>query len=259
MPYAAQDGAKGIINCEDEPLIAVGLGCAIGVMRHPYNGKLPNGKQDHSFPPVGRNYKNRLDEVVRGVRWHRIAEPFGVANDAYIDSVLLDDYWEVQADETWAKRNIGDVVRKSAPARISRNMPLPEVTAAHTNEAPYVMASRYPNGATAIVTTERTLGRKCVLNPVVVAVQMEDLYKPVGIFGKYEYLVLNFTEKINPATIKVFGQDLAGDYATEITDRLMIKDSQITVPRELIETVGLMNATKGDESLPGMVLQVFNK
>ena len=259
LPYAAQDGAKGIINCEDEPLIAVGLGCAIGVMRHPYNGKLPNGKQDHSFPPVGRNYKNRLDEVVRSVRWHRIAEPFGVANDAYIDSVLLDDYWEVQADETWAKRNIGDVVRESAPARISRNMPLPEVTAAHTNEIPYVMASRYPNGATAIVTTERTLGRKCVLNPVVVTVQMEDLYKPVGIFGKYERLILSFAEKIDPATIKVFGQDLAGDYATEITDRLMIKDNQITVPGELIEKEGLMNATKGDESLPGMVLQVFNK
>ena len=88
---------------------------------------------------------------------------------------------------------------------------------------------------------------------------MEDLYKPVGIFGKYERLILSFAEKIDPATIKVFGQDLAGDYATEITDRLMIKDNQITVPGELIEKVGLMNATKGDESLPGMVLQVFNK
>lgn len=259
LVYDAKDNAKGIINCEDEPFIAVGLGCAIGVMRHPYHGNLPDGRQDHSFPPVGRNYKNRLDEVVRGVRWHRIAEPFGVANDACIDTVKLNDHWEVQPDETWVKRNVGDVVRESAPARISRNMPLPEVNAEHTGEMPFIMASRYPNGATAIVTTERTLGRKCILNPVDVSVQMENLYKPVGIFGKYKNLILNFNEKIDPTSIKVWGQDLAGDRAIEITDRLVVEGSQITVPGKLIETVGLTDATEGDESLPGMVLQVFKK
>lgn len=257
--YNGKDNAKSIINCEDEPYIAVGLGCAIGVMRHPYQGNLPNGKQDHAFPPVGRNYKNRLDEVVRGVRWHRIAEPFGVANDACIDTIKLDDYWEVQADETWVKRNVGDVVRQSAPARMSRNMPLPEVNAGHMGEVPFILASRYPNGATAIVTLERTLGRKCVLNPVVVKVQIEDLYKPVGIFGKYKDLVLNFNEEIDPVTIKIMGQDLAGDRAVEITDRLMIEGNKITVPGKLIESVGLANASEADESLPGMVLQVFNK
>lgn len=259
LGYDAKGDAKGIINCEDEPFIAVGLGCAIGVMRHPYNGNLPDGKQDPAFPPVGRNYKNRLDEVTRGVRWHRIAEPFGVANDACIDTVKLNDHWEVQADETWVKRKVGDVVRESAPARISRNMPLPEVTTINTDEVPFIMASRYPNGATAIVTTERTLGRTCVLNPVVVTVRMNDLYKPIGIFGKYKDLVLNFDEKINPATIKVWGQDLAGDRAIDITKRVVIKGNQMTIPGRLIEKVGLTDATKGDESLPGMVLQVFNK
>lgn len=259
LSYDAKGRAKGIINCEDEPFIAVGLGCAIGVMRHPYKGNLPDGRQDHAFPPVGRNYKNRLDEVVRGVRWHRIAEPFGVANDACIDTVKLNDHWQVQADETWVNRKVGDVMRESAPARISRNMPLPEVTAADTGEVPFVMASRYPNGATAIVTTERTLGRKCVLTPVVVTVQMSDLYKPIGIFGKYKDLVLNFDKKINLAAIKVMGQDLAGDCAVDITDRLVVKGNRVTVPGELIETVGLANAAQGDESLPGMVLQVFKK
>jgi len=259
LGYNAKGEAKGIINCEDEPYIAVGLGCAIGVMRHPYNGNLPDGRQDHAFPPVGRNYKNRLDEVIRGVRWHRIAEPFGVANDAFIDTLKLNDYWEVQADETWVNRKVGDVVSESAPARISRNMPLPEIAAISPDKAPFVMASRYPNGATTIVTTERTLGRECVLPPVDVSIQLHDLYKPVGIFGKYKSLVLNFNKKVDRSTIKVLGQDLAGDRAVEITDRLMIKDNQITIPGELIETVGLMDATKGDESLPGLVLQIFGK
>ncbi len=259
LKYDARGNAKGIINCEDEPYIAVGLGCAIGVMRHPYKGNLPNGKQDYVFPPVGRNYKNRLDEVARGVRWHRIAEPFGVANDAYVDSVKLNDHWEVRADETWVNRKAGEVVRESAPARISRNMPLPQVTASRGSEVPFVMASRYPNGATAIVTTERTLGRKCVLKPIVVTAQMDDLYKPIGIFGKYKSLVLHFNEEIDLSAIQVLGQDLASDRAVEITDRLVVKGNRITVPGELIEAVGLMNATEGDESLPGLVIQVFKR
>lgn len=259
LSYHAKDGAKGIINCEDEPFIAVGLGCAIGVMRHPYKGNLPDGRQDIAFPPVGRNYKNRLDEVVRGVRWHRIAEPFGVAGDACIDTVKLNDYWEVQAEETWVNRNPGDMLRESAPARISRNMPLPEVVAVRVDEVPFVMASRYPNGATAVVTTERTLGRECVLPLVTVTVQIEDLYKPIGIFGKYKELVLNFREKVDLSSIKVWGQDLAGDCAIDITDRLKAEGHQLTVPGELIQTVGLTDASEGDESLPGMVLQVFKK
>lgn len=259
LTYHAEEGAKGIINCEDEPFIAVGLGCAIGVMRHPYKGNLPDGRQDFAFPPVGRNYKNRLDEVVRGVRWHRIAEPFGVAGDACIDTVKLNDYWEVQAEETWVNRNPGDMLRESAPARISRNMPLPEVMAVRADEVPFVMASRYPNGATAVVTTERTLGRECVLPLVTVTVQIEDLYKPIGIFGKYKELVLKFREKVDLSSIKVCGQDLAGDRTIDITDRLKAEGYQLTVPGELIQTVGLTDASEGDESLPGMVLQVFKK
>lgn len=47
--------------------------------------------------------------------------------------------------------------------------------------------------------------------------------------------------------------------AIDTTKRVVIKGNQMTVPGELIETVGLADATKGDESLPGMVLQVFKK
>lgn len=109
------------------------------------------------------------------------------------------------------------------------------------------------------MTTERTLGRECVLPLVTVTVQIEDLYKPIGIFGKYKELVLNFREKVDLSSIKVWGQDLAGDHAIDITDRLKAEGYQLTVPGELIQTVGLTDASEGDESLPGMVLQVFKK
>jgi len=158
LPYKAKEGAAGIINCEDEPYIAAGLGCAIGIMRHPLVGNLPNGKPDHAFPAVGRNLKRRLDEVVRGIRWHRIAEPFAVDGDFTIDDVNLEDTWLLQADETWNKnRKVGDVLKESAPARASRRMPLPEVSETDDNR-PFVLASRYPNGAVAVAAIGRVLG-----------------------------------------------------------------------------------------------------
>ena len=44
--------------------------------------------------------KKRLDEVVRGIRWHRIAEPFGVnGKDFEIDNVRLEDYWILKEKE----------------------------------------------------------------------------------------------------------------------------------------------------------------
>lgn len=52
LPYHASPDAEGLINCEDEPYIAAGLGCAIGVMRHPFAGNLPNGSRNRAFPPV---------------------------------------------------------------------------------------------------------------------------------------------------------------------------------------------------------------
>ncbi|MBQ5655544.1 MAG: hypothetical protein IIV01_04970, partial [Bacteroidaceae bacterium] len=56
LPYKTEGNNKGIINCEDEPYIAVGLGCAIGIMRHPMDGNLPDGRQDEVFPPLQKVY-----------------------------------------------------------------------------------------------------------------------------------------------------------------------------------------------------------
>jgi hypothetical protein len=120
LHYIPQGDAKGIINCEDEPYIAAGLGCAIGVMRYPFADKLPNNTNDYAFPPVGRDIKYRMDEVTRGIRWHRIAEPFGVGSDYKIDKEVLKDYWVLEERETWNKKHKpGDTLRESAPARIS--------------------------------------------------------------------------------------------------------------------------------------------
>lgn len=256
LAYKTKGRAKGIINCEDEPYIAVGLGCAIGVMRHSFKGNLPNGKQDHVFPPVARDIKNRTDEVIRGVRWHRIAEPFGVGGSYSIDTVKLEDYWTLQENETWMNRPIGESVRASAPARISRGIPLPHVTNLHAENQPFILTSKYPNGAVAIVSIGRALDREYISSKEQVSVQVSDMYVPIGIFGQFKEVILSFPDMVSIEGKKVWAQDLAGDIPIDITNKVKIEGEKIIISGEIIEKVGLMAASKGDKSDPGLIMQI---
>lgn len=248
---------KGIINCEDEPQIAVGLGCAIGVMRHPFTGNLPNGNSDFAFPAVGRNYKMRVDEVIRGVRWHRIAEPFGVNNDGNVDGTKLNDYWTYHSGESWRSHKNNEKIEASAPARISRNMPLP-TTDSKDSQRPYILASKYPNGAVAVVTIGRTIDRKYISNKINVNIQADSWTKPFGIFGYFKNLTIDIKNKLQSTSkAKVWAQDLAGDTPVDITNDVTIKSNQLVIPGSVIERVGLMAKSKNDQSDPGLVLQVY--
>jgi len=259
LKYKPEGDAKSIINCEDEPYIAAGLGCAIGVMRHPFVGNLPNGTIDFVFPPVGRNLKLRLDEVVRGVRWHRIAEPFGVGSDNYkIDEQKLQDKWVVGYRDTWGKAKIGDTLKASAPARISRGLPLPIVKSDDTAR-PFVLSSRYTNGAIAIATIGRGLNHEYITQRVDVEQQIPDVVHPIGIFGNYGSLTLILPERTGLSDYKIWVQDLAGDTPMEIIRKVIIKNNQITLPGDVIRMVGLSAKTEGDLSDPGLILKFEKK
>lgn len=255
LEYKAQDGVKGIINCEDEPYIAAGLGCAIGIMRHPIDGPTPSGLKDNAFPPVGHNYKKCLDEVVRGVRWHRIAEPFGVNDDGQCDSTILEDYWIYTERDSWVDREEGSVMREEAPAIVSRAMPLPEVSD-DSSDRPYILASTYPNGAVAVAAIGRALGREYVTKEVDVTVKGSEWDAPVGLFGYFKSVTVEYLSDA-PAKARIWAQDLAGDTPVEITDEVKIDGNKITISGDVIKRVGLMNASEGDLSAPGLVLKVF--
>lgn len=256
LTYPANGTKPGIINCEDEPYIAVGTGSSIGIMRHEFNGKLPDGVQDFVFPPQGRDLKSRLDEVVRAVRWHRIAEPFGIDQTTiYVDSAKLRDYWIMGEKETWMNRKAGSVNEKSAPAIIARGLEKPQVTPVGNDTLkPYILASKYPNGAVAVSSIGRTVDRAYVTPRANVLIKVDSVNKPLGIFGRYGQLTIRIasTTKIK----KIMAQDLAGDKPVDITQKVIIKPNQFVIPGELIDEIGLMNATKGDLSEPGMVLLV---
>ena len=255
LRYKTQPGSLGLINCEDEPLIAVGLGCVIGVMRHPLNKALPNGLSDHVFPRAGRNLKARIDEVNRALKWHRLAAPFAVNDDAQFSEQLLTDVWRLAERETWVpSHHAGDTLRESAHAIISRCMPLPEV---HTEggESPYVISSRYPNGAVCVATVERLLLEEhtWITPRADVTLQMGDTKGPIGIFGFYHSLKLCFDKPLSPNT-HVWAQDLIGQQPIDITSDVNIADKTLTLPGSLLERIGTLASTPGDESAPGVVV-----
>ena len=203
QPDAEREG-WGIINCEDEPYIAAGLGCAIGVMRHPYVGSLPNGKPDSYFAddaPKARRLKNRLNEIVRAVRWHRIALPFGHSRQQWLyDSELLQES--------------GNGKRWEAPARMSRRMPLPQFV----NDAdaasplrPYLLASVYDNGCAAIAIINRNIDGIYRSERADVSCQPLRWDRKVGVFGYCRSLKLTFQNGLPNVPYKVYAQDLASD------------------------------------------------
>ena len=51
-------------------------------------------------------------------------------------------------------------------------------------------------------------------------------------------------------------QDVAGDHAYDVTDRVALAGGSVTIPGELIHTVGREAQPGGDTSEPGVVLQL---
>ena len=256
LPYKAGENAKGIVNCEDEPYIAAGLGCAIGIMRHPYAGPLPSGRDDEAFPATVRDLKRRIDEVVRAVRWHRIAAPFGVDGDFQKDDVILEDNWVYMTGESWINHEAGSAIKGSAPARVSRRMPLPVVNSDGKNQ-PFVLASCYPNGAVAVAAIGRTQKRQYIEKEVDIEIEARSTTAPIGIFGYMKSLRVNFPDAIPTGkTLHVYAQDLKADRAIDITSQVKIEGRSLIIPGKVISGIGLMMSAPGDKSAPGLVVQI---
>jgi hypothetical protein len=199
-----------------------------------------------------------LNEVERGVLWHRVAPPFKVDGQVSIDPTNLTDTWYFQAREGWATK-AGKWATNSAPARITRGgLPLPTVKV-DDGEPPFVIASRNPNGAIAIATLGRTIcasptDRKYWTPLADITLAAGKLTGHIGIFGHYKTLTLSFDAPMTGRTI--LAQDILADQAKDITDQAVIKGNTITLPGSLIEQIGLEKADPGDKSDPGLVISI---
>lgn len=219
-----------ILNTEDEMYIGAVLGCAIGIMRHPQWKKMQGNNYDPFYA------RKRITEIIRAVRWQRISPAFGVGSaSVQLDEKYLSDSWTFAKGDTWASWFDEKEVIQKAPARVARGMNLPEVES--NEEVPYVIASRHPNGAVAVATLPRVTSTKSLFHPKAV-VTLNDLEcePPIGIFGSYEKLVLNF--KYMPEKFSVYAQDLAADNAINITREIVAEKNRLILPGELLERLG---------------------
>jgi hypothetical protein len=254
---AMLDGAEGhpeikaLLNVEDEVYVAAVMGCTMGIMRHPLIGMRHGGDPDLFFNGP-RQTKRRLDEVVRAVCWQRIAAPFspGTGKTA-IDKEILLDSWTFEPTQTWQRELVGATVRQGAPARIARNIDLPEVKT--KGDKPFVFAARFPNGAVAIGVQERTrVGHAWYTTGCDVTLSVSDAPGPYGIFGHFDNLTLTFDKA--PQKKKILAQDLAGANAVDITGSVQLRGNRLHIPGRVIRDVGLRAGTPGDLSSPGLVI-----
>jgi hypothetical protein len=243
----------GLLNVEDEVYVAAVMGCTMGIMRHPLMGLRPGPDYDLFFNGV-RQPKRRMDEVVRAVRWQRIAPPFaaGIGRVQVSDEIITDG-WTFEPGQTWQHEILHETVRQGAPARIARNLSLPNVKC--SGDAPFVFAARFPNGAVAIGAQERTRTEKAWYMPECdVTLHAGDAAGPFGVFGRFGSLTLVFD---GPREGKrLLAQDLAGDEAVDISSQVKFSGRSVTIPGEVLLLVGLGHATEYDNSSPGCVLAI---
>ena len=245
-------GARGndcIINCEDEVYMAAALGCSMAIMRH------PSCKDPLLTGSDPRLLRSRSIEVIRALKWLRIAPPYPVGyTKTNLHTTRLDDDWRFKTGETpfgWVE---GMLVRQGAPSIVARNSPLPKVES--QGSPPYVVTSKHPNGATAIATLPRAFAGRGFVHPEVdVTLEVEDPAKPIGIFGRYRSLTLDLIGP--PLNARVMAQDLASSEAVDVTDRVNLAGSTLVLPGELINQLGGAAGPRGDQSDPGLVLQIF--
>ena len=269
-----------LLNCEFIPYISAGLGCSLGIMQQPEKNvgyppqvilagretcddllaKLPPGQTDvMRLAPL--YYDRRMLEIVRTLRWQRIAPPFPVGGHTnYISPEFFSDSWDLRSPPCWYSGDLKDVIVQRAPAVIGRNIAPVTVEASPTNytapNLPYVLASRYPNGAIAIATLGRVSPDWGYVNPgAVIRARVGTLTAPVGLFGLF-YSVTLEAEDIT-TNMTVWAQDLAKNRPVDITSQVRLQRGSLTIPGSVAREL-CPSFNDFDFSEPGIVLVLRN-
>jgi len=237
--------ATGIINCEDEPYIAAGLGLMMGIMRHPRC--LTREEAGANYDPY--NTRRRITEVTRAVRWQRLAPASAMnASAMLIDSQRLVDRWQFAKGDTWADWVIGTTVVQGAPARAARGLALPAVKG---DELPFVIASRNPHGAVAVAALPRVDPQRGQYRPLAdIALEVPADTRWVGVFGHVRKLSLQGLR----STKRVLAQDLAAEVAEDISVSVDRRGGTVTISGEALERLCRLTVPD-DLSEPGVVLE----
>ncbi|MDG1358453.1 MAG: hypothetical protein P8P36_09695, partial [Akkermansiaceae bacterium] len=184
--------------------------------------------------------------------------PAGVGSFLRSEQYLVDHFTHDKYS-TWNRSTYGKKLYQGAPAVMARNMPLPTVEADAKGDVPYVMASTYPNGGTAITSEPRVTDARKVWYPRAgVTVKIHDASKVIGITGHYGSLTLAFAAPLTGLT-HVWAQDLLDVKSEDIISKVKISGNKLIIPGELIDRVGTAAKDEGDISAPGMIIRLEGK
>lgn len=246
LRHYRRGNGKALINVEDMVYLGASLGGTFGIMRS-------TRWRGHILDTVAQRAK-RTTEVVRAVRWQRLAPAFGAGIGlTRVSDNTLDADWLFEAGSTWWQEVYGKTTRQKAPAIVARNIDLPTVTSV-TGEVPYITAALNPNGAFSIAALPRLSTEKALHTPrSAVTIDLEITDRPVGVFGYFESL--RFRCGGDSGHCRVWMQDLAADEAADVTGQVVIKNGVITIPSGLVEEIG--KTADNDISDPGVVFKVI--
>ena len=238
-----RENCLGIMNIEDPVQIGAALGCSLGIMRH----------QIEEQRAVRQTLVTPFEDAVRALMWQRIAPPFGVhKSDFQIAKAMVTDVWDypVTKERQWPYLS-GTRIVQNSPAAISRGLDLPIVET--EGELPLVGCSKHPNGAVAVGSFPRTFNGKLNTHiPAHVTISGADTDAPIGVFGFYKSLTVVFNQTPKG---RLMAQDLAGENAIDVSDRVRLDGNKLTIPGELITEIGLAAARDLVYETPGAIFK----
>jgi len=135
----------------------------------------------------------RTNNECVAMAWQKLAPPFGHDTDLVTrcSEEVLEDVWSYSdKDCSWFYPAANKTIIQSAPAIVTRGLPLPEVKA--QGPKPFVCGARYPNGAISLSFLPRTIGGKAnveCLADVTLDAKLEK-GKPLGVFRRFRSLTL---------------------------------------------------------------------
>lgn len=198
--------SNALLNCESLCFIAAGLGFSLGIMGAP---DTRNGK-----------------EAIATIRWHEVAPAF-VGGETHMSEEILSDYFDFIEGNTWASFLFGRRIVQSAPAVISRNTALPEVTC--EGNQPFVVASANPSGAYSVAELGRVLGEE-IFPLADVTCFVESSPENIGVFGAFSSIT--FALSSSPVSVKM--KNLFTNETVDVTKELAL-DKNLTIPGTLLK------------------------
>ncbi|MBQ4119262.1 MAG: hypothetical protein IJD45_02610 [Clostridia bacterium] len=224
--------AKGYVNIESSPEIAAGLGLNMGIMA--YNGN-----------------------VGACLNWQRLAPPMSIFDADYIKSdELLTDSAFFETSPVWWYNAKGQEISSTVPAITARGTKLPKVEA--DSLKPFVMAScNNKTKAYAVSTLKRCFDmNKSVVAPAKITVFPENLTAPIGVFGYYKTLCIEF-EKAIPKNAKIYAQCLLETQAKDVTENVTIDGNKLIIDGKNLRLWGRKSDAIGDSEDPALILQII--